>query len=98
MNHDSLADYPFPSSRRVVLSTRGMVATSQTLAAQAGLGVLAHGGKRLDDAGYRRLERNRVTASCCLEGSVNRANMVEESSVLADLEVPTAAVVLMERR
>ena len=31
MNHDSLADYPFPSARRVVLSTRGMVATSQNV-------------------------------------------------------------------
>ncbi len=52
MDHDplSLRTYPYPSSRSVVLATGGMVATSQPLAAQAGLGVLAEGGNAVDAA------------------------------------------------
>jgi gamma-glutamyltranspeptidase/glutathione hydrolase len=52
MNHDpsSLRAYPFPSSRAAVLATDGVVATSQPLAAQAGLGVLADGGNAIDAA------------------------------------------------
>ena len=36
MDFDSLY-YPYPSQRRVVFAKNGMVATSQSLAAQAGL-------------------------------------------------------------
>ena len=52
MNHDpkSLRSYPFPSSRAALLATDGVVATSQPLAAQAGLGVLAEGGNAIDAA------------------------------------------------
>ena len=32
--------YPFPSKRNTVIANRGMVATSQPLAAQAGLDIL----------------------------------------------------------
>ena len=47
MNLDSSA---YPSRRSVVLSTGGMVATSQPLAAQAGLAVLQAGGSAVDAA------------------------------------------------
>ncbi|MCP3989917.1 MAG: gamma-glutamyltransferase family protein [Actinomycetia bacterium] len=51
-DHDpeSLHHYPHPSSRSAVLATEGVVATSQPLAAQAGLGVLADGGSAVDAA------------------------------------------------
>jgi gamma-glutamyltranspeptidase / glutathione hydrolase len=49
-DHDSLVRYPFGSSRSAVLATGGVVATSQPLAAQAGLGVLADGGTAVDAA------------------------------------------------
>lgn len=47
---DALTSYPHPSSRAAVLSTEAMVATSQPLAAQAGLGVLVDGGTAVDAA------------------------------------------------
>ena len=47
---DSLRHYPHPSSRAAILATEGVVATSQPLAAQAGLGVLADGGSAVDAA------------------------------------------------
>ena len=46
----SLRHYPYPSSRSAILATGGVVATSQPLAAQAGLGVLADGGSAVDAA------------------------------------------------
>ncbi|MGH1488809.1 MAG: gamma-glutamyltransferase family protein [Acidimicrobiales bacterium] len=46
----SLRSYPHTSSRSAVLATEGMVATSQPLAAQAGLGILAEGGNAIDAA------------------------------------------------
>ncbi len=49
-DHDSLVRYPFGSSRSAVLATGGVVATSQPLAAQAGIGVLADGGSAVDAA------------------------------------------------
>ena len=45
-----LADYPFASQRRVVLGQRGAVATSQPLAAAAGLEMLLTGGNAVDAA------------------------------------------------
>ncbi|MGI6366103.1 MAG: gamma-glutamyltransferase family protein [Bacillota bacterium] len=42
--------YPYPSQRTVVYARRGMVATSQPLAAQAGLEVLKKGGNAIDAA------------------------------------------------
>ena len=46
----SLDDYDHPSRRSAVLATGGMVATSQPLAAQAGLAVLQAGGNAVDAA------------------------------------------------
>lgn len=46
----SLDTYPYPSRRSAVLSTGGMVATSQPLAAQAGLATLRAGGSAIDAA------------------------------------------------
>lgn len=42
--------YPYPSQRTAVFAKRGMVATSQPLAAQAGLDILKKGGNAIDAA------------------------------------------------
>jgi len=49
MNFSSL-EYPYPSKRNLLYSNRGMVATSQPLAAQAGLDMLKKGGNAVDAA------------------------------------------------
>lgn len=45
-----LQHYPYPSRRLPVVAQRGMVATSQPLAAQAGFSVLRRGGNAVDAA------------------------------------------------
>lgn len=52
-----LDHHPYPSQRRVVIAREGMVATSQPLAAQAGLQILQQGGNAVDAA---------VAAAVCL--------------------------------
>ena len=42
--------YPYPSHRNVVDGSRGMVATSQPLAAQTGMQILQAGGNAVDAA------------------------------------------------
>ncbi|MDT8860938.1 gamma-glutamyltransferase [Alkalihalobacillus sp. MEB130] len=42
--------YPYPSSRNVIYGKKGMVATSQPLAAEAGLDILKKGGNAIDAA------------------------------------------------
>jgi gamma-glutamyltranspeptidase/glutathione hydrolase len=42
--------HPYPSKRMTIFSNRGMVATSQALAAQAGLDILKQGGNAVDAA------------------------------------------------
>lgn len=44
------SSYPYGSRRRVVFARRGMVCTSQPLAAQAGLSMLQQGGNAIDAA------------------------------------------------
>lgn len=49
MNFD-FQNNPYPSQRTAVIANRGMVATSQPLAAQAGLDILKKGGNAIDAA------------------------------------------------
>ncbi|MDL4839190.1 gamma-glutamyltransferase [Aquibacillus rhizosphaerae] len=49
LSFDPLA-YPYPSQRMTTVANRGMVATSQPLAAQAGLDILKKGGNAIDAA------------------------------------------------
>ncbi len=49
MRYDPLY-HPYPSRRMTVYSSRGMVATSQPLAAQAGLSIIKKGGNAVDAA------------------------------------------------
>jgi gamma-glutamyltranspeptidase/glutathione hydrolase len=44
------SNYPYPARRTVVFGGKGMVATSQPLAAQAGLDILKKGGNAIDAA------------------------------------------------
>jgi gamma-glutamyltranspeptidase / glutathione hydrolase len=46
----SLHTYPYPSQRMATVARNGMVATSQPLAAQAGLDILKKGGNAIDAA------------------------------------------------
>ncbi|MBA3921850.1 MAG: gamma-glutamyltransferase family protein [Nostocaceae cyanobacterium] len=46
----TLNNYPYPSSRPVIMGTRGAVATSQPLAAMAGMEMLCAGGNAVDAA------------------------------------------------
>jgi gamma-glutamyltranspeptidase/glutathione hydrolase len=49
MQYDPLY-HPYPSRRSMVFARKGMVATSQPLAAQAGLEILKKGGNAVDAA------------------------------------------------
>ncbi len=50
MFHPEWERYPYPSTRHVVYAGNGMVATSQPLAAAAGLSILQKGGNAIDAA------------------------------------------------
>lgn len=50
MNPNNLSDYPYSSTRRVVMGRRGAVATGQPLATAAGMEMLHSGGNAVDAA------------------------------------------------
>ncbi|SDN71440.1 gamma-glutamyltransferase family protein [Alkalicoccus daliensis] len=50
MDHQSAMNYPYTSQRNVTYSKNGMVATSQPLAAQAGIDIMKQGGNAIDAA------------------------------------------------
>jgi gamma-glutamyltranspeptidase/glutathione hydrolase len=50
MMNVGLESYPYPSARMPIMAPRGVVATSQPLAAQAGLSMLQRGGTAVDAA------------------------------------------------
>lgn len=50
MPNDHFLFHPHPSQRMTVFAQKGMVATSQPLAAQAGLQILKNGGNAIDAA------------------------------------------------
>lgn len=50
MNHFDAMEYPYASRRMTTYARNGMVATSQPLAAQAGLDILKKGGNAIDAA------------------------------------------------
>ncbi|MBW7462315.1 gamma-glutamyltransferase, partial [Paenibacillus sepulcri] len=56
MKFESLFN-PYPSQRMTTYGSKGMVATSQPLAAQAGLDILKKGGNAIDAA---------IAAAACL--------------------------------
>ena len=55
----------FPSRRSVVYGTKGMVACSQPLAAEAGLEILRKGGNACDAAVATSAALNVTEPSCC---------------------------------
>lgn len=50
MDHKNALNYPYSSKRNVTYSSNGMVATSQPLAAQAGVEIMKKGGNAVDAA------------------------------------------------
>lgn len=50
MFNNNALNYPYPSKRNCVFARKGMVSTSQPLAAQAGLDILKKGGNAIDAA------------------------------------------------
>jgi len=50
MGQENLWSYPYPSERKVVMGSRGAVATSQPLAALAGMEMMLAGGNAVDAA------------------------------------------------
>ena len=60
-------NYKYPSRREVIYGRKGMVCTSQSLAAQAGLDIIKAGGNAVDAA--------LATAACMIVLEIGRAHV-----------------------
>jgi hypothetical protein len=86
----------FPSRRSVVYGTKGMVACSQPLAAEAGLEILRRGGNACDAAVATSAALNVTEPSCCGIGGYEMVAHLE--IVLSKFKATLSVYSMMPKR
>ena len=92
--HNEVPFAPFASRRSVVYGTKGMIACSQPLAAEAGLEILRKGGNAADAGeafGFRFRSSIQLTHS--LEHSCRRISWIERNGTRKLVRFPTNLVI-----